>query len=85
MNSSELINQLREANFMIKEVQQMEHSILIRLGCGAVINEYKTGTVMIQGKFIKSVEEESLAMLREILPPDTRWQISCTGKSLSIH
>jgi len=75
MNVSELINQLQDADFMIKSVKKMEHSTMVTLGCGAVINAYKTDTVMIQGKMIKSAKKEALSMLRKILPVDTVWEL----------
>ena len=50
-----------------------EYGQQLRLGCGAVVNVYDKGTVLVQGKLIPECREESLVKLKAALPPETRW------------
>jgi hypothetical protein len=47
----------------------------ICLGCGAIINVFDKGTVLVQGKLNPQCKEESLRMLKQVLPSDTRWGV----------
>lgn len=75
MNGQQLEAKLRNAEFMINQVEHYDHQSCFRLGCGAVITLFKTGTCVVQGKFIKSCKNESREILGKILPLKTRWQI----------
>jgi len=66
---------LLELDFHINSVTRIAFGQQIRLGCGAVINVYDKGTVMVQGKLLREDRGESLRLLKEILPVDTRWCI----------
>ena len=67
---------LRSRDFRIFEVRPGQHEVQIRLGCGAQILVYqRTGTVMVQGKLLDWYGRESEAMLREVLPEATVWQV----------
>ena len=66
---------LLELDFFIHSVTKIDYGQQLRLGCGAVVNVYDKGTVLVQGKFIPEVRENSLQLLKEMLPPDTRWCI----------
>lgn len=60
----------------IKSDQVIEHGHQIRLVCGAVINVYDKGTVLIQGKLHPFLKTENLTLLKQALPPDTKWSAS---------
>jgi len=66
--------QLHELDFALDYPRRISHGTQIRPKCGAVINVFDTGTVVVQGRLIESVAEESLALLRRVLPATTRWQ-----------
>ena len=63
---------LLELDFYIDSVSKIDYGQQLRLGCGAVVNVYDKGTVLVQGKLHPQVREESLTLLKQMLPPDTR-------------
>ncbi|MDP2367415.1 hypothetical protein [Rhodoferax sp.] len=67
---------LHELNFHIKSVRQIAFAQQIKLTCGAVVTTFDTGKVLVQGKFLPSSRDESLALLKQALPPETIWGIS---------
>lgn len=67
---------LQQLNFHIKSVRQIAFAQQIKLGCGAVVTIYDCGKVLTQGKLISSCRDESMALLKQALPPDTIWGIS---------
>jgi hypothetical protein len=73
MNAQQIEARLRQLDIQIASVGKIEHGWQHRLGCGAVINVYDKGTVLVQGKLRPDCREESLAMLKLALPPETRW------------
>jgi len=73
MNADQIESKLLESDFYIDSVKKIDYGQQLRLGCGAIVNVYDKGTVLVQGKLIPQCREESLAKLRQALPPDTRW------------
>ena len=73
MNAQEIEARLRQLDFHIASNSKIEHGWQIRLGCGAIVNVYNSGTVLVQGKLIPECREESLLTLKLALPPITRW------------
>ena len=73
MNAQEIEAELTDLDFFINSVNKIEHGWQIRLGCGAIVNVYNSGTVLVQGKLIPECREESLLTLKAALPPETRW------------
>lgn len=67
---------LQQLNFHIKSVRQIAFPQQIKLGCGAVVTIFDTEKVVVQGKFLPSCRDESMALLKQALPPDTIWGIS---------
>lgn len=55
---------------------QIEHGHQIRLACGAIINVFATGTVLVQGKLHPFRKTENLALLKRALPPEAKWPAS---------
>ncbi len=66
-------SKLRVLEFDIICIRKIDHGQQIRLGCGAVINAYENGTVLVQGKLYEHYRERSSIVLRHILPLHTRW------------
>lgn len=60
----------------IKSDQVIEHGHQIRLDCGAIINVYDKGAVLVQGKLHPFRKTENLALLKQALPPETKWPAS---------
>lgn len=75
MKAEQIETSLTESDFFIDSIKKIEYGQQLRLGCGAVISVYDRGTVLVQGKLHPQCREESLAKLRQALPPDTRWQL----------
>ena len=73
MKVTQMETQLLELGFYIDAIREIDYGQQIRLGCGAVINVYDKGTVLVQGRLHPDYKEESLKLLRQLLPPDTRW------------
>lgn len=75
MNISEFEAKLLENSFYIDSVNEIDFGQRVRLGCGAVISIYDKGTVLVQGKLHPQCRDESMSLLKQMLPPDTRWCI----------
>ena len=67
---------LQELDFYIRTVKPIDHGVQICLGCGANVNVYDKGTVMVQGRLIESCRNESLAYLKGALPANTKWHVA---------
>jgi hypothetical protein len=65
---------LRELDFALDPPRRNAHGTQIRPRCGAVICVFDTGKVVVQGRLIESVAEESMVRLRQVLPASTSWQ-----------
>lgn len=68
-------NRLLELGLYVESVLNIGYGQQIRLGCGAIINVYDKGTVLVQGKLHPHGKEESLRLLRQALPVDARWGV----------
>lgn len=66
---------LLELGLFVESVSKIGYGEQIRLGCGAVVNVYDKGTVVVQGKLHPNGKEESLRLLKQALPSDTRWGV----------
>lgn len=75
MNARTIEIQILESGLYIDKVNDIEYSQQLRLACGAVISVYDKGTVLVQGKLLPASKTELLALLRKILPSDTRWHV----------
>lgn len=67
---------LQELDFFIRSVKPIDYGVQIRLGCGAYVNVYDKGTVMVQGRLIESCRDESLEFLKRALPANTKWHVT---------
>lgn len=76
----EIEAQLLHAGIFVDSVDEIDHGQQMRLGCGAIVNVYDSGTVLVQGKLSPRGGEETLAKLKQVLPPDTRWTVK-VGKA----
>ena len=65
---------LHELDFALDPPLRVANATQIRLKCGALISVYDSGKVVAGGRLIESVAEESLALLRLVLPSTTYWQ-----------
>ena len=62
-------------DFYIATKKEIPYGLQIKLGCGAVVNVYSSGKVMVQGKLIPACAEESMPLLVKALPPLTMWML----------
>lgn len=74
MDIEKLSSMLHALDFDIICIKEIEHGQQVRLVCGAVINIYNSGTVLVQGKLHEHYRERSSILLKHILPPNTRWR-----------
>ena len=75
MDIATVASKLHALDLDITCVKKIDYGQQIRLGCGAVINVYDKGTVLVQGKLHEQYRERSMILLKHILPPNTRWCI----------
>ena len=71
----EIEAQLLHAGIFVDSVVEIDYGQQIRLGWGAVVNIYDSGTVLVQGKLSPRGGENTLATLKQVLPPDSRWTV----------
>ena len=75
MDIATLASKLHAFDLEITYIKKIDYGQQIRLACGAVINVYDKGTVLLQGKLHEQYHERSMILLKHILPPNTRWCI----------
>ena len=64
---------LLAAGLQITSDSQIEHGHQIRLECGAIINVFDKGAVLVQGKLHPFRKTENWALLKQALPPEAKW------------
>jgi len=84
MNQATHINSnLLASGLPITSHSQIEHGHQIRLACGAIINVFDTGTVLVQGKLHPFRKTENLALLKRALPPEAKWPASMLANTMT--
>lgn len=73
MNTRDIEMRILGSGLFIDKVNEIPYGQQLRLACGAVISVYDKGTVLVQGKFLAGSKAISLALLKQILPLETRW------------
>lgn len=68
-----LASKLCALDINIIRIKKIDYGQQICLACGAVVNIYDKGTVLVQGKMHENDGEGTIMLLKRILPPDTRW------------
>lgn len=72
--SGHVLSLLDKNDFHICDIVESDMDVRIRLGCGAVITVYTTGTVLVQGQIYGYGSAEAEKILREILPTPFVWK-----------
>lgn len=72
-SADKIRSSLLGVGFSITQVAPLPYGEQLHLGCGAVINVYNTGRVVVQGKVHPDVRPRVLSALKGLLPSDTRW------------
>ncbi len=67
-------SRLLDLDFAFDEPRRIAYAVQLRAKCGALINVYDTSKVVVQGHIVAAVAEESLRLLKQVLPTTTRWQ-----------
>ena len=75
MTLEELLKLLKADDFHINKHKEEMHGYKVWLGCKLIICVYKSGKILVQGKFDPHYGEESMRFLIPLLPPETRWMI----------
>lgn len=73
ISEAEILRQLQDHDFHVRDITALESSVRIRLGCGASVTIYPTGTLLVQGRFEQSCAHESVRLLKDILGPRAKW------------
>ena len=74
--ATQIVSKLQQLDFFIRSVKPISYGVQIRLGCGAYVNVYDKGTVMVQGSLIESCRDESMEFLKQALPANTKWHVT---------
>ena len=75
-----LAGRLEKSGLDITSVFAIENADQIRLECGAIINLFYTGTVVVQGKLSLRDTRWVVHLLQKLLPPETRFPPSMVPK-----
>ncbi len=70
---SNILQDLRGSGLVITSVEPISCATQIRLACGAVINVFTTGKVVVQGAVHKQYRQRVLQLLKQVLPVNTTW------------
>ncbi len=68
-----LASHLQNSGLEITSVHTIEYGCQIRLECGAIINVYKTGKVLVQGKLDPRGKAQRVHLLQQLLPTGTKF------------
>lgn len=79
----ELVAQLRRHRLEVMSVREIEHAFQIRLECGVIINVYRTGKVLVQGKLDQRGMTERVYVLQKLLPAGTTFPPSMVPKIMA--
>lgn len=74
-HARQILATLRVEDFHVCEVVEHPGHAWIRLGCGAILTVYQNCTVLVQGRAYGCGADEAVALLREVLPASTVWQL----------
>ena len=69
-----VLSALGTHDFHICEIVEHRNHLWIRLGCGAIISVYATGTVLVQGRIYGCGAAEAAELLRQMLPGRLVWK-----------
>jgi hypothetical protein len=70
---SKILQNLHGSGLVITSAEPISCATQIRLACGAVINVFTTGTVVVQGSVDKRFRQRLLHLLQQVLPANTTW------------
>ena len=66
-----LIVNLERSGLEVTSVRPIDHAYQIRLECGVIINVYRTGKVLVQGKLDPRCKTHCVYLLQKLLPAGT--------------
>lgn len=69
----EIESRLRNSGLKVISTHEIDYGHQIRLECGAIINVYTTGKVLVQGKLDPRCKVEFVARLLKALPSHTKF------------
>ena len=73
MTLEQLLNLLRADDFHVNKHAEDPYGYKVWLGCRLIICVYKSGKIIVQGKYDPRWGAESLEHLIPLLPPHTNW------------
>lgn len=71
MSALNIMSKLHEYGFGITSAEPIAYGTQIRLTCGAIVNLYTTGKVVLQGKVTEQDKVTLLMQLEKALPAAT--------------
>jgi hypothetical protein len=71
-SAQSIIKKLEEHELPIASVEPIAHATQIRLCCGAIVNVFDSGNVVLQGAVAKHERLSTLTQLQKALPTTTR-------------
>lgn len=78
----QLANRLHRVGLFVDTCTEIDYGYQIRLICGAIINVYSSGKVVVQGKLDPRGKTERVSLLHEILPASTVFPKSMAARNL---
>lgn len=72
----EIENSLQKSGLKVNTAYQLDYCHQFRLACGAIINAYPNGKVVVQGKLDPRGKAEHVARLQNALPSHTKFPLS---------
>ncbi len=76
----EVENRLKKFGLKVNSAHQMDYCHQFRLACGAIINAYPNGKVVVQGKLDPRGKAEHVARLQNALPSHTKFPLSMVSE-----
>jgi hypothetical protein len=67
----QLANRLHRVGLFVETCVEIDYGFQIRLECGAIINLYSTGKVVVQGKLDARGKTQRVSLLHQLLPANT--------------
>jgi hypothetical protein len=80
MNFEEIVAALKADDFQVDRCDEELHGHKITLGCRLIVCVYKSGKIVVQGKYDAQWGAESLEHLIPLLPPNTMWNVTVAIK-----
>ena len=76
MTFKEILTAIKADEFQVDRCDEELWCHKITLGCRLIVCAYKSGKIVVQGKYDAQYGAESMEHLIPLLPPETRWCVN---------